>query len=337
MRLTSGKLSRFRLAAGKLETSDPVQRMLRSVTPSYYGYVSETNEALLLIQATIQGELPLVQKRPEDKEKNFLIRSGNIFIYEAGESGIKRWTDGLHWSPSRVLGNFLLYRQLHDKHTKNQPVPRKSRKKSEPELLYNRGTPDQIECRLHGPLTDVYDFVEDGLVKKSITVRLGNKQYHLISYYRASHVLSGELEVPSRDESLKHIEIGPELANQKDFRMAMNMKLPIEAGPLYMENESFPGFYEPHPPEVPLYSPEMSKSANVVGGLLCYDRDHYKEPYPGYSHLPYEAPSGRPPVLFAKPKGRSGGRVYRRSYHSASSEPYSLRHIYFPYGDTHSC
>lgn len=27
-------------------------------------------------------------------------------------TGIKRWTDGLIWSPSRILGNFLIYREL---------------------------------------------------------------------------------------------------------------------------------------------------------------------------------------------------------------------------------
>lgn len=28
------------------------------------------------------------------------------------KTGIKRWTDGLIWSPSRILGNFLIYREL---------------------------------------------------------------------------------------------------------------------------------------------------------------------------------------------------------------------------------
>lgn len=31
-----------------------------------------------------------------------------IYIFK----GIKRWTDGLIWSPSRILGNFLIYREL---------------------------------------------------------------------------------------------------------------------------------------------------------------------------------------------------------------------------------
>ncbi len=35
-----------------------------------------------------------------------------MFIYEENASGIKRWTDGVPWSPSRILGNFLVYREL---------------------------------------------------------------------------------------------------------------------------------------------------------------------------------------------------------------------------------
>lgn len=37
-----------------------------------------------------------------------------MFVYEALASGIKRWTDGLTWSPSRINDNFFVYRELND-------------------------------------------------------------------------------------------------------------------------------------------------------------------------------------------------------------------------------
>ncbi len=40
-----------------------------------------------------------------------MIASGAVFVFDEDESGIKRWTDGFFWSPSRILGNFLLYRE----------------------------------------------------------------------------------------------------------------------------------------------------------------------------------------------------------------------------------
>jgi hypothetical protein len=37
-----------------------------------------------------------------------MITSGSVFVFDEDESGIKRWTDGFFWSPSRILGNFLV-------------------------------------------------------------------------------------------------------------------------------------------------------------------------------------------------------------------------------------
>jgi len=44
-----------------------------------------------------------------------MITSGSVFVFDEDESGIKRWTDGFFWSPSRILRNFLLYRET-EKH-----------------------------------------------------------------------------------------------------------------------------------------------------------------------------------------------------------------------------
>lgn len=37
-----------------------------------------------------------------------MVQSGAVFVFDEHESGIKRWTDGLVWSPSRILNNFLV-------------------------------------------------------------------------------------------------------------------------------------------------------------------------------------------------------------------------------------
>lgn len=41
-----------------------------------------------------------------------MLTSGTVLVYEENASGIKRWTDAVHWSPSRVMNNCLIYRQL---------------------------------------------------------------------------------------------------------------------------------------------------------------------------------------------------------------------------------
>lgn len=85
------------------------------LAPTYQGIVLNTRHALVLFEACLSGRLNHVPRRPHDRERTSLIRSGNIFIYEEHASGIKRWTDGLNWSPSRILGNFLVYRELDGK------------------------------------------------------------------------------------------------------------------------------------------------------------------------------------------------------------------------------
>lgn len=83
-----------------------------TIQPTYTGYVSSTEDALILFQATINGKLPAVSRRPQDRERTNLVQSGAVFVFNEHNSGIKRWTDGIAWSPSRILGNFLVYRQL---------------------------------------------------------------------------------------------------------------------------------------------------------------------------------------------------------------------------------
>ncbi|KAJ3417604.1 hypothetical protein HDV05_000061 [Chytridiales sp. JEL 0842] len=55
----------------------------------------------------------------DENEKRFLT-SGMVFVYGEKESGIKRWTDGKLWSPSRIRGNFLVYNELETKIPKSR-------------------------------------------------------------------------------------------------------------------------------------------------------------------------------------------------------------------------
>ena len=80
--------------------------------PTWNGRVETTRDALLTFEACVQSIFHLCSCRPQDRERDSLIASGNIFVYEEAASGIKRWTDGIPWSPSRILTNFLVYRQL---------------------------------------------------------------------------------------------------------------------------------------------------------------------------------------------------------------------------------
>jgi hypothetical protein len=94
------------------------------MAPTWSGFIHSTMDALFVLEACLQGKLSHIPRRPHDRERANIITSGNVFIYEENASGIKRWTDGVTWSPSRIMGNFLVYREL------NEPFPAGEKKKA---------------------------------------------------------------------------------------------------------------------------------------------------------------------------------------------------------------
>jgi Gti1/Pac2 family transcription factor len=78
------------------------------IAQPYIGLVENTIHALRLVQAAQQGLIPRVMRRLNDSERREMITSGAVFIFGVKESGIKRWTDSMVWSPSRIVNNFLV-------------------------------------------------------------------------------------------------------------------------------------------------------------------------------------------------------------------------------------
>eukprot|EP00158_Paraphelidium_tribonemae_P003369 Partr_v1_DN26073_c1_g1_i2_m283 putative Regulatory protein len=183
---------------------------------SYHGFIDSTEDALLIFEACRLGRLNRTSRRLMASERRSLI-SGNVFVFEEHESGIRRWTDGRLWSPSRILNNFLVYREV-------------DRKEAAPRNLveYNfpsggvRGalTKDEDDVP-SGPLTSqkgTYYFKANGLIKKTISVNVDQVQYHMVCYYEKSEAISGQLMRPSLDPALADITIPQSLLDQQSFR-----------------------------------------------------------------------------------------------------------------------
>ncbi|KAF2457323.1 Gti1/Pac2 family-domain-containing protein, partial [Lineolata rhizophorae] len=180
-----------------------------AMQPTWIGFVNTTEDSLLLLEACLQGLLNHCPRRPHDRERAEIIRSGSIFVYEENASGIKRWTDGLTWSPSRILGNYLVYREL------SAPFPPGEKKRALPRNPYVAGAtevmhPDE-DRMFHGSLTDSYQFKEDGLVKRTLCVPFRGCVHHIVCYYKAAHVKAGVIHTPSEDSNLKNLTIRPDL------------------------------------------------------------------------------------------------------------------------------
>ena len=194
------------------------------IQPTFVGHVSSTWDALVLFEACLSGSIRPTHGRPCSHERRHLIKSGNIFIYDEHTSGIKRWTDGLPWSPSRVLGNFLVYRELIAElplRDKKRLLGRKCRRArgrresvscqglsnnaSSGVICSENGLDAGIEKFLTGSLTDTYDFKSDGLIKKTISIYYEGSRHHLVSYYSISDILNGQLAMPTSQPSLRGI------------------------------------------------------------------------------------------------------------------------------------
>ncbi|BGP24872.1 Gluconate transport-inducing protein [Rhodotorula toruloides] len=79
---------------------------------SYFGIVSSAQEAHAILEASKLGLLPRVTRRLTDDERLRFVRPGAVFVWEEEEAGIRRWTDHIKWSPSRVSGAFLTYTEI---------------------------------------------------------------------------------------------------------------------------------------------------------------------------------------------------------------------------------
>lgn len=112
---------------------------------TFFGLIESVDDAMLVVDAARMGRLPRVRTRLTDRERRS-IRSGSVFVFLETESRIRRWTDGKAWSPSRITGEFLIYR----------------------EIISNDLRQD---C---------------GLVKRTISLGVGMEAYHLVAYYRDS-------------------------------------------------------------------------------------------------------------------------------------------------------
>ncbi|KAF7292970.1 hypothetical protein MIND_01196200 [Mycena indigotica] len=131
-----------------------------------FGSVRTTLDALTLIHAARGGRVPYISQQLNKVQCKAFVKSGAIFIFSPEESNIKRWMDGLTWSTSRAIGNFLFYHELD--RDPSRDIPPKASK----------------------------DFKPNGLIKKAITMHVAETEYRVISYYTVSDLVKGELDTP---------------------------------------------------------------------------------------------------------------------------------------------
>lgn len=150
------------------------------------GYISNYEEALLLVHAARLGGVELSTERLNSDERE-MINSGNIFIFIENENGMKRWTDGRIWSPSKICGEFLIYQEVPRHMSKNSIKKRKEIEK----VMDSIESVEYMRARVRDEPVD-----RTTLHKKTVCIKHENANYHIIAYYRPIFVNSSLMEMP---------------------------------------------------------------------------------------------------------------------------------------------
>ncbi|ORY53883.1 hypothetical protein BCR33DRAFT_711221 [Rhizoclosmatium globosum] len=150
---------------------------------SFYGVVHSMDDCKILVEQSIQGNIPLFTAK--QSASPLRIRSGSVLVFE--ESCMKSFREGGKWSCSRSRGPFLMYRENFNQ------VHKRSYRES-PEFKTNGLRPN---TRL----------IVNGLVKRTASVIGSNGiNYRVISYFYPKDVdaanPAAHLKAPSQIPAL---------------------------------------------------------------------------------------------------------------------------------------
>ncbi|KAJ3394108.1 hypothetical protein HDU84_000136 [Entophlyctis sp. JEL0112] len=134
---------------------------------SWFGFVKEKADAVALVEAVIARRIRALKMVPATAK----LRSGSVIVFAESslQTQMTRWRDGESWSPSRIQGTFLLYREVESTKIK--------------QLKKNPDSDDKgrFATTSFRPNTRP---VSNGFAKRTITV-IGsdNNKYRVISYF----------------------------------------------------------------------------------------------------------------------------------------------------------
>ncbi|KAI8621257.1 Gti1/Pac2 family-domain-containing protein [Chytriomyces sp. MP71] len=142
---------------------------------TFYGFVKDTADARILVEAVIRGMLKQVSDLQSAIQLSSIpFRSGTVCVFSEGTGAQKlRWRDGSCWSSSKICGSFLLYREA-------EPITADS-------LLAQPANDNGLFATTNvRPGTRL---VCNGFAKRTITIAgSDSKRYRVISYFLPSEI-----------------------------------------------------------------------------------------------------------------------------------------------------
>ncbi|KAJ2533651.1 Global transcription regulator sge1 [Coemansia sp. RSA 1935] len=190
--------------------------------------VMTTRDALTIFEACRQGILPRVVRRLTDSEKQ-QIREGTVVVFDEKQAKMKRWTDGRIWTPSRILGNFLVYRELDRKVPPNHEGVAEISRLSSHNILHevhssNKGL---FFCKPHGLIKRTISLAVPDCEQEFLAQREWRPprvhQQHLVAYFRAETALM--LPTPDDMEELRGLRLPLPVLRIQRFRRPVKIEM----------------------------------------------------------------------------------------------------------------
>ncbi|KAF9969715.1 hypothetical protein BGZ73_007778 [Actinomortierella ambigua] len=177
------------------------------MTKTFHARIETTLDALIVIEACRRGILTMVNRRLLSIERQSLLEPvtppapassstvtmsatlgqgtrrksvnlidhGAVFVFREDESGISRWTDGRIWSPSRISGNFLVYKELLHKFPNEKcKTPAQKAKARAGTAIRDPDVKEIVDREglvVQGSAKGTFIERKNGLIKKTICVR----------------------------------------------------------------------------------------------------------------------------------------------------------------------
>jgi hypothetical protein len=82
--------------------------------PTYVGHIESEIDVFTVISACLSGKLSLVPRLPYAREKDEVVRNGNIYVYSDVCTGQGEWEDGKEWSEGQRMHGLLVQNHSSD-------------------------------------------------------------------------------------------------------------------------------------------------------------------------------------------------------------------------------
>ncbi|ORY30154.1 hypothetical protein BCR33DRAFT_570673 [Rhizoclosmatium globosum] len=163
-------------------------------------------DALFVVQGTVFGKLTPFAGTAEEMAR-IRIRSGTVIVMAENSPFVKRWRDGIRWSPSRAFGPFILYRQIENKDPNATTQDEELSVDILPPPGHFGSTTGVLPTYTERTLKPNTQLLKNGLTKRTISVKGSDGLKHrVVSYYSSKDVLemkvrskAPEAEVPERE------------------------------------------------------------------------------------------------------------------------------------------